>query len=223
MTAGAQDLLGILAILPDGLTDVDLVQSKLPIPNILASKVILLKTSLAFVDQDHRLKALVPIREHTLSIHPPNNALKMKLRQYFHELLDLWHQFRNLNAANIIPQITQSLGNLNSVLGDAFRTKGPHILQNIEDILLLNHFYGRILITYSPLILSLSAQRSQWDSHPIFGDYLIEYFDTSAILPLPDAESQISLGNEFFRDKSSLQQGGLINIFCHLKTNFLVS
>ncbi|KAJ7275947.1 P-loop containing nucleoside triphosphate hydrolase protein, partial [Mycena rebaudengoi] len=72
MTAGAQQLLSILSMLPDGLSDVDLLQSKLPIPDILACKATLIKTALAFVGQDKHLKVLVPIREHILHIHPPS-------------------------------------------------------------------------------------------------------------------------------------------------------
>jgi hypothetical protein len=38
MTQGAQQLLGLLSILPDGLSDADLIQSGLPMDNVLASK-----------------------------------------------------------------------------------------------------------------------------------------------------------------------------------------
>jgi hypothetical protein len=207
MTTGAQDLLSVLAILPDGLSDVELVKSNLPIPNILASKAILLQTSLAFIDPDHRLKALVPIREHTLSIHPPNNALKMKLRQHFHGLLELWNQFQSLNPVKIIPQINKNLGNFNSTLGDALQTECSDVLNNFQAILFLNHFYVRIHGTYSRLIPILSAQISRWHSHPIFGDYLVECFESSFSMLLPDAETQVTFGNEYFSDKSPLQQG----------------
>ncbi|KAJ7264343.1 P-loop containing nucleoside triphosphate hydrolase protein, partial [Mycena rebaudengoi] len=88
MTPGAQELLSILSMLPDGLTDADLVQAKLPIIDILACKTTLIQTSLAF-DQDQHLKVLVPIREHILHIHPPANVLKLKLREHFHHILDL--------------------------------------------------------------------------------------------------------------------------------------
>ncbi|KAJ7264321.1 P-loop containing nucleoside triphosphate hydrolase protein, partial [Mycena rebaudengoi] len=87
MTPGAQELLSILSMLPDGLADADLVQAKLPIIDILACKTTLIRTSLAFVDQDLHLKVLVPIREHILHIHPPVNALKLKLREHFHQIL----------------------------------------------------------------------------------------------------------------------------------------
>ncbi|KAJ7248790.1 P-loop containing nucleoside triphosphate hydrolase protein, partial [Mycena rebaudengoi] len=86
MTPGAQELLGILSMLPDGLRDADLVQAKLPIADILACKTTLIRTSLAFVDQNQHLKVLVPIREHILHIHPPANTLKLKLREHFHQI-----------------------------------------------------------------------------------------------------------------------------------------
>ncbi|KAJ7244476.1 P-loop containing nucleoside triphosphate hydrolase protein, partial [Mycena rebaudengoi] len=89
MTPGAQELLSILSMLPDGLTDADLVQVKLPIIDILACKTTLIRTSLAFVDQDQHLKVLVPIREHVLHVHPPQNSLKLKLQEHFHEILNL--------------------------------------------------------------------------------------------------------------------------------------
>ncbi|KAJ7209404.1 hypothetical protein C8J57DRAFT_976790, partial [Mycena rebaudengoi] len=116
MTPGAQQLLSILSILPDGLADVDLVQAKLPIPDILACKAILIQTALAFVGQDQHLKVLVPIREHILHTHPPSNALKLKLWEHFHQILHLWNQFKNLNVTDINPQIARNLGNLNTVL-----------------------------------------------------------------------------------------------------------
>ncbi|KAJ7262832.1 P-loop containing nucleoside triphosphate hydrolase protein, partial [Mycena rebaudengoi] len=61
MTPGAQELLSILSLLPDGLADDDLLQAKLPIPDILACKATLIQTALAFIGQDQHLKVLVPI------------------------------------------------------------------------------------------------------------------------------------------------------------------
>ncbi|KAJ7224799.1 hypothetical protein C8J57DRAFT_1093958, partial [Mycena rebaudengoi] len=118
MSPGAQELLSILSLLPDGLADADLVQAKLPIPDIMACKATLIQTALAFVGQDQHLTVLVPIREHIFHIHPPQNALKLKLREHFHNILDLWNQFKNLNVADIHPQISQNLGNFNTVLHD---------------------------------------------------------------------------------------------------------
>ncbi|KAJ7245853.1 P-loop containing nucleoside triphosphate hydrolase protein [Mycena rebaudengoi] len=62
MTSSAQELLSILSMLPDGLADADLVQAELPITDILACKMTLIRTSLAFVDQNQHLQVLVSIR-----------------------------------------------------------------------------------------------------------------------------------------------------------------
>jgi hypothetical protein len=69
MTPGAQDLLSILSMLPDGFTDTDLLQAGLPITGILVCKTTLLSTALAFVDREKRIQVLAPIREHILHSH----------------------------------------------------------------------------------------------------------------------------------------------------------
>jgi hypothetical protein len=50
LTSGSKELLSLLSILPDGLSDVVLVHSNLPIQDILKCKTILLATSLAYQD-----------------------------------------------------------------------------------------------------------------------------------------------------------------------------
>ncbi|KAJ7474177.1 P-loop containing nucleoside triphosphate hydrolase protein, partial [Mycena latifolia] len=85
----AQELLSLLSILPDGLSDTELVQSKLPINNVLACKAMLLCTSLAYIDAQKRLKALVPIREYIHKTHPPMAHIVKPLRQHFQELLEV--------------------------------------------------------------------------------------------------------------------------------------
>jgi hypothetical protein len=207
MTSGAQELLSILSLLPDGLADADLVQAKLPIPDILACKATLIQTALAFVGQDQHLKVLVPIREHILSIHPPADALKLKLRDHFHQILDLWNQFKNLNVADIHPQISQNLGNFNTVLRDGLEPEGPDIVQNVQSILFLNHFYTRAQDTYSLLLLELSEKLSHWKDHTIFGEYLIQLLKISSYLHDLDVNSCITLGTQHFKSKAPLEQG----------------
>ncbi|KAJ7292471.1 P-loop containing nucleoside triphosphate hydrolase protein, partial [Mycena rebaudengoi] len=86
MTHGAQQLLSLLSMLPDGLSDADLIQSGLPIENVLASKSTLIQVSLAHVDNGQRLKSLVPVREYIQRVHPPSLTLKIPLRQHFHAI-----------------------------------------------------------------------------------------------------------------------------------------
>ncbi|KAJ7270291.1 P-loop containing nucleoside triphosphate hydrolase protein, partial [Mycena rebaudengoi] len=206
MTPGAQELLSILSMLPDGLTDTDLVQANLPIIDILACKTTLIRTSLAFVDQD-KLKVLAPIREHILHIHPPANVLKVKLREHFHHILDLWNQFKGLNVTDMRPQISRNLGNFNNVLHDGLKTKGPDIILTFKSVLLLNDFYHRGHGTYSPLLLHLSKQISHWEDHSVFGDYLIQLLEISEYLPDLDMDCHITLGTRHFKSRDLLEQG----------------
>ncbi|KAJ7244116.1 hypothetical protein C8J57DRAFT_1243234 [Mycena rebaudengoi] len=193
MTPGAQDLLSILSVLPDGFTDADLLQAELPITDILASKTTLLRTALAFVDKEERIQVLAPIREHILHSHPPTNALKLRLRKHFHDILSLWAHHRDLNAAKY-------------VLQDSLDTEGPDVIENYQSILNLNHFYRRTQNTYSPLLQKISEHNLFWKNNPMFGDYLIEIFETAEYVPLVDAEAKIMQGNKYFEFKPPLEQ-----------------
>ncbi|KAJ7893746.1 P-loop containing nucleoside triphosphate hydrolase protein, partial [Mycena leptocephala] len=85
----SKDLLSLMSMLPDGLSDAELVQAKLPIDNILGCKAALIQTTLAYSDEHKRLKALVPIREYMQKIRPPGYHLIRPLLNHFKELLEL--------------------------------------------------------------------------------------------------------------------------------------
>ncbi|KAJ7280609.1 P-loop containing nucleoside triphosphate hydrolase protein, partial [Mycena rebaudengoi] len=206
MTPGAQELLSVLSMLPDGLADVDLVQAKLPIPDILACKATLIRTALAFVGQDQHLKVLVPIREHIISIHPPPEDSKLKLREHFHQILALWNQFKNLNVTDTFPQISRNLGNFNTVLHNGLEPEGPDIIQTFESCLFLNNFHRRVHEAYSPLLLQLSGKMPHWKNHPMFGEYLIALLECCHYFPDRDWDSDISLGTEHFKSRDPLEQ-----------------
>ncbi|KAJ7817799.1 hypothetical protein B0H13DRAFT_1457141, partial [Mycena leptocephala] len=82
----SKNLLSLLSMLPDGLSDAELVQAKLPIDNVLGCKVALIRTTLAYSDEHKRLKALVPIREYIQKIKLPGNHLVQPLLKHFKEL-----------------------------------------------------------------------------------------------------------------------------------------
>ncbi|KAJ7854906.1 P-loop containing nucleoside triphosphate hydrolase protein, partial [Mycena leptocephala] len=82
----SKDLLSLLSMLPDGLSDVELMQSKLPIDNILGCKAALICTSLAYSDGHKQLKALAPIREYMQKTQPPGDCLIRPLLKHFQEL-----------------------------------------------------------------------------------------------------------------------------------------
>ncbi|KAJ7209110.1 P-loop containing nucleoside triphosphate hydrolase protein, partial [Mycena pura] len=90
MTQEAQALLSLLSILPNGLSDAELVHSNLPIADICGAQTTLIRTALAQVEPTNRLSALMPIREHVRGIYPPQQMLKTALREYYQKIIDLW-------------------------------------------------------------------------------------------------------------------------------------
>ncbi|KAJ7135646.1 hypothetical protein C8R44DRAFT_544386, partial [Mycena epipterygia] len=117
LSSGAKDLLSLLSILPDGLSNMELGQIKLPISNILECKSMLLGTSLAYEDDRKRLKSLVPIREHMQQFHPPPPHLIHQVEKHFHLLLDVYEKhYGSQQNTGQINQITLDLGNVHQVL-----------------------------------------------------------------------------------------------------------
>ncbi|KAJ7061593.1 P-loop containing nucleoside triphosphate hydrolase protein, partial [Mycena amicta] len=83
---GALQLLSLLSLLPDGISDTDLLQSNFPIPEIGRSKTTLVRTSLAYIGHDQRLRVLAPIREYIQDHNPPSALLCLTLRKHFRAL-----------------------------------------------------------------------------------------------------------------------------------------
>jgi hypothetical protein len=104
-------------------------------------------------------------------------------------------------------QISQNLGNLNSVLSESLSTECSDSIQNYQSILNLNRFCIKIQQTFSPLLVDLAAPMAHVENHSIFGDYLIECFDSCFALPVKNPEVQIALGNQYFQTRDVLQQG----------------
>ncbi|KAJ7896810.1 P-loop containing nucleoside triphosphate hydrolase protein, partial [Mycena leptocephala] len=113
----AESLLSLLSMLPDGLSDVELVQSKLPIPNILACKAALIRTSLAHSDEYKRLKVLVPIREYMQKVQPPGDHLIQPLLKHFKELLEFYRDYHGTQSSpGTVARISSNLANIQNIL-----------------------------------------------------------------------------------------------------------
>ncbi|KAJ7159767.1 P-loop containing nucleoside triphosphate hydrolase protein, partial [Mycena filopes] len=134
----AVDLLSLLSLLPDGLSDVELLQAKIPIENILRCKTALLRTSLAYHAQG-RLRSLVPIREYFQKFHPPTAQLLRPLRLYFHDLLDLY--FKHFGTSRGVPdRIASNFSNLKTVLLNGLNVNNPDLVETIYSVAHLDLF-----------------------------------------------------------------------------------
>ncbi|KAJ7459376.1 hypothetical protein FB451DRAFT_1372067 [Mycena latifolia] len=125
-------LLSLLSMLPDGLADADLVQSKLPIENILACKAALLRTSLAYTDDQKRLKALVPIREYMQKMHPPMPCFVQPLLKHFFQLLEGYETYHGTaSSPGIVARITSNFANIQNVLVKGLTPDNPDLIPTV--------------------------------------------------------------------------------------------
>ncbi|KAJ7202343.1 hypothetical protein GGX14DRAFT_654265 [Mycena pura] len=114
--SGTKDLLSLLSMLPDGLSDIELKDSNLPIDNILECKATLLRTSLAYCTSQKRLRVLVPIREHMQRYHPAQPDIVEPLFHKYRQLLELYHKHQGTMLSEIVPQIKLHFSNIQSLL-----------------------------------------------------------------------------------------------------------
>ncbi|KAJ7452932.1 P-loop containing nucleoside triphosphate hydrolase protein [Mycena latifolia] len=136
----AKNLLSLLSILPDGITDEDLIICKVSLPNVAHSRASLIRTSLAYVDWGGRLKALSPICEYIRRVHPPSVSLSKPLRTYFQELLRIWETHRRLASADFVPKMVSYLGNINGLMRQGLIDDLPALSDIGHSILTLNWF-----------------------------------------------------------------------------------
>ncbi|KAJ7094821.1 hypothetical protein C8R44DRAFT_749401 [Mycena epipterygia] len=161
LSSGAKDLLSLLSILPDGLADSELLQSKLSIRNVLECRSMLLRTSLAYEDDRKRLKLLVPIREYMQQFYPAPRPLIHQVQKHFHLLLDVYETHHgSQQVVAHLNQIISNLGNLHQILLLGMRQDNPTIADTINCAISLNRFsqaagYGRhVSMDHIPTVLS---------------------------------------------------------------------
>ncbi|KAJ7024498.1 P-loop containing nucleoside triphosphate hydrolase protein, partial [Mycena alexandri] len=128
----SQDLLSLLSILPDGLSDVELKQSKFPIKDIFGCKAALLRTALAYTDDHKRLKVLVPIREYMQNLLPATDQMIRPLFKHFQELLGLYREhFGKASGMTSISRITSNFSNIQNILQKNLHAGHPDLVASI--------------------------------------------------------------------------------------------
>ncbi|KAF7332974.1 ATPase-AAA-core domain-containing protein [Mycena venus] len=197
---GAVDLLGLLSILPDGISDSELRQSNLPVHwDVLRCKATLLRVSLAYNDDKGRLKSLVPIREHMRQFHPPSLTLIQPLRKHLHLLLDLYQKYRGaVQMAGTLKQITSNLGNLHQILLQELCLDNPDVAEVIRCTISLNNFHRITGHGRTALMDTVPAVLPSPPDHKLEVQFITEEFYSSFYHPIGDADTQIALSVSHF-------------------------
>jgi hypothetical protein len=140
----ALDLLSLLSMLPDGLSEVELLQSNFPLENILTCKSTLLRTALAYIDGQRRLKVLVPVREYVQKSNPSKSCLIHPLCKHYKELLSLYQKYwGTLSNAGVMARVASNFSNIQNVLLHCLSSDQPHLAETIASICALSN-YSRV-------------------------------------------------------------------------------
>jgi tetratricopeptide (TPR) repeat protein len=183
ITSGAKDLLSLLSILPDGLSDVELLQSNLPIKNIRSCKTTLIATSLAYIDNKKRLRSLMPIREHIQKFFHPSQFVMDPIRKHFHSLLDLYKKYNGAQLSSIVSQLTLNLGNLHQILYRGLHKDNPDVADNIHCIINLNSFHRVTGRTNTALMDQIPAVLSQLGNYRLEVNFITDLLRGDRINP----------------------------------------
>jgi hypothetical protein len=148
--SGAKELLSLLSILPDGLSDSDLLQSKLPIKDILACKAVLLRTALAYTNHTKaRLKVLVPIREYMQHHYPASPSFVECISIRFHDHLKFWEKHHHQQSgAGVYRQVIPNLANMQNVFMLELQPNNLRLENAMDSAAILNEF--GLFIGHSP-------------------------------------------------------------------------
>ncbi|KAJ7888425.1 P-loop containing nucleoside triphosphate hydrolase protein, partial [Mycena olivaceomarginata] len=128
----SQELLSLLGMLPDGLSDVDLVQSKLPLEHPLKCKAVLKSTALAYSDENKQLKVLMPIREYIQQHLQPEDQLVYTLLKHFQDLLHFFVEYLGTESSvSTVRRMRSNFANIQNLLQWGLQEKHSNLLDNI--------------------------------------------------------------------------------------------
>jgi hypothetical protein len=195
----ALELLSLLSILPAGLSDVELLQSELPLENIRTCKATLLRTALAYTDGQKRLKALVPVRECVQKTYPPSDSLIQPLYKHYQELLELHKKYEGtLSGAGVMERLAANFANIQNVLQQCLESDRPHLADIISSTCELSRFSrfsgrGRL-----PLLDNNPKSFPQSTDHKLEAYLLVERLSGVYLHVVPDAKGLIDEAIEHF-------------------------
>ncbi|KAJ7035194.1 hypothetical protein C8F04DRAFT_1345746 [Mycena alexandri] len=212
-TPQAQDLLALLSMLPDGLSDAELKQTNFPITDILGCKAALLRTALAYNDGHKRLKVLVPIREYMSKLLPPTDQMIQPMFKHFHELLVSYTAVQGTRSGVFpLDRITSNYTNIQNILQNGLQREHPNIVDVAYCACDFNNFSRRIAHGATFLLEDISNALSSSGDHRLKAYIITELFQSSHHRTISHPELLIAEALNHFKyfndpDLEALQHG----------------
>ncbi|KAK7030023.1 ATPase-AAA-core domain-containing protein, partial [Favolaschia claudopus] len=180
-----QKLLSILSILPEGLSDTQLLQSNLPIPNLMECRATLLRTALAYYDESKRLKTLVPIREYIQHRCPPSLVLIAPLQMYIHSQMHLFNRYDGTDQMRELNRIlTANSVNIQSILSYCLNSENSEIQDTIECTISFCHYERSIFHARPALMDTVSSLLFNIKNPKLHVQFITEEFRSSISHPV---------------------------------------
>jgi hypothetical protein len=196
----ALDLLSLLSILPDGLSDIELLQSKFPLENIRSCKSTLLRTGLAYTDGQNHLKTLVPVREYVQKTHPANDPLIHALSTHYQELLELHRKFRGtLSNAGVTARVAANFANIQNVLRQHLSSDVPLLPEIVNSSFELSRYSVLTNRGHLPLLDDIPKFLPQQMDHRFEILFAMHRLDQWNTLSIPNANQLIEEALEHFK------------------------
>ncbi|KAJ7453463.1 hypothetical protein FB451DRAFT_669008 [Mycena latifolia] len=211
----SRHLLSLLSILPDGLSDIELIQSRLPITKVLACKVALLRTALAYTDDQKRLKALVPIREYMHKTNPPTSDLVQPLVAHFKKLINI-HQtyFGTVSNSAMVARIASNFANIQSILVQGLNLNNPDLVTTIDCICQFDSFSGHNGRGQLQLIHQITDVLPRPSNHRLEVHFVTQLFWGHLYHPIPNAKHLVeqALAHLEYFDDTDLKCQFYVNV-----------
>ncbi|KAJ7823171.1 hypothetical protein B0H13DRAFT_1919753, partial [Mycena leptocephala] len=217
----SKDLLSLLSMLPDGLSDVELVQAKLPMDNILGCKAVLIRTTLAYRDEHKQLRVLSPIREYMQKNMPPGYHLVRPLLKHFKELLELYMEYRGTQSSPAtIARISSNYSNIQNILWNGAQQGHPdqpcnHHLEAYYILSLFNSLSYSSISNAETLAFKALDHFKHFDDpdlkcrlYNVLADYYLRNFDISTAKKFCETSMSLALAT----GNTKMQSQGLINL-----------
>ncbi|KAJ7021439.1 hypothetical protein C8F04DRAFT_1241334 [Mycena alexandri] len=175
----SRDLLALLSMLPDGLSDVELKQTKFPIKDILGCRAALLCTALAYTDDHKHLKALVPIREYMGRLFPPTDQMIQPLLKHFHELLESYSAAFGTTSGTVpINRITSNYTNIQNILQTSLQREYHNVVDVIYCTCDFNRFSLRTGRGTTTLLADITTLLPSLGDHRLKAYSIAELFNS---------------------------------------------
>ncbi|KAF8160107.1 hypothetical protein K438DRAFT_1776647 [Mycena galopus ATCC 62051] len=204
----AVDLLSLMSLLSDGISDIDLAHSKPPIQDLPKCKSTLIRTSLAYVGGAGEFKVLTPIREYIERVSPPSPPLVRPLRAHLCSLLELWQSHIDLSGAHakdMTTRLVSNLGNLHNLLEHGLNCDSADLKRTMECIMIFGRLNCLMNRGLTPLLLCLPDRLDKLNDPKLSGEFIIISFEQWQFSNVIDPERSMQVGLEHFRTIQDLE------------------